>query len=131
MELKNLKPRFGRWLTIDELRGFLSETPDQVFEQVPINRRLLEIASEFVEEQKGWWEHPAWEGFLERLGRDGFNLTREVEPPIGNILEIFKAYYHTERFEAIVDKRRKPASPKTGRTRNARTSGKKPAVKEA
>lgn len=130
MEIKNLKPRFGRWLTIDELRGFLSETPDEVLQQVPLNRRLLEIASEFVEEQRGWWEHPAWEGFLERLDRDGFNLTKEVEPPIGNILEIFKEYYHSNRFEAIVEKRRKPATPKAARTPNARSSGKKQAVKE-
>jgi len=131
MEIKNLKPRFGRWLTIDELRSFLAETPDQVFEQVPINRKLLEIASEFVEEQKGRWEHPAWEGFLERLGRDGFNLTKEVEPPIGNILEIFKAYYHTDRFEAIADKRRKPQTQKTAPAQNHRSSGKKQAVKQA
>jgi hypothetical protein len=113
------------------LKGFLSEIPDRVFEQVPINRRLLEIASEFVEEQKGWWEHPAWEGFLERLGRDGFNLTKEVEPPIGSILEIFKAYYHADRFEAIADKRRKPATRKTAHAQNARPSGKKQPVKQA
>jgi hypothetical protein len=124
MELKNLKPKFGRWLTIDELRAFLTETPDDLFAQVPINRKLLEIASEFVEHQQGWWEHPDWEGFLDRLARDGFHLSSEVEPPIGNILEIFKQYYHRDGFQEIADKRRKPSAKKRTRSKVARSSKK-------
>lgn len=131
MELKNLKPKFGRWLTIDELRGFLTETPEEVFQKIPINRKLLEIASEFVEEQKGRWEHPDWEGFLDRLGRDGFQLSKEFEPPIGNILEIFKDYYHRDSFEAIAEKRRKPATRKTAPSRNSRSLGKGQTEKHA
>ena len=131
MELKNLKPKFGRWLTIDELRGFLAETPEEVFQQVPINRKLLEVASEFVEEQQGRWEHPDWEGFLERLSRDGFRLSKEVEPPIGNILEIFKNYYHRDSYEEISEKRRKPETRKPTRARNTPSPGKVPAAKEA
>ena len=131
MELKNLKPKFGRWLTIDELRGVLAETPDEVFQQVPINRKLLEIASVFVEEQNGWWEHPDWECFLERLGRDGFQLSKEVEPPIGHILEIFKDYYHRESFQAIAEKRRKPATQKTPRSGTRGPARRKQATKQA
>ncbi len=131
MELKNLKPKFGRWLTIDELKAFLTETPDEIFEQVPINRKLLEIASEFVEQQQGWWEHPDWEGFLDRLARDGFQLSREVEPPIGSILEIFKEYYHRDGFHEIVDKRRKPAVRRSTRSRNERPSKKGQATSPA
>lgn len=131
MELKDLKPKLGRWLTIDELRGFLTETPDEIFDKVPINRKLLETASEFVERQQGSWEHPDWEGFLETLSGDGFQVSREVEPPIGSILEIFKEYYHRDRFEAITEKRRKPAAQKPSRTGRARQPGKKQAVKEA
>ena len=131
MELKNLKTKFGQWLTIDELRGFLAETPDEVFQQVPINRKLLEVASEFVEEQQGQWEHPDWEGFLERLSRDGFRLSKEVEPPIGNILEIFKQYYHRDSFEAIAEKRRKPETRKTPRSRKTQPPGKGQAAKQA
>lgn len=130
MEMKDLKSRFGRWLTIDELRGFLTETPEEVFDRLPINRKLLETASEFVEKQQGWWEHPDWEGFLQTLSGDGFQVSKEVEPPIGNILEIFKQYYHQDRFQAIIEKRRKPtqkASP-SGTTRPA---GKKQAAKQA
>lgn len=131
MELKNLKPRFGRWLTIDELRGFLSETPDEVFQQVPINRELLEIASVFVEEQNGRWEHPDWEGFLERLNREGFQLSKEVEPPIGSILEIFKDYYHRDSFQAVAEKRRKPATLKTPRSGARRPARRSQAAKQA
>ena len=130
MELKNLKPKLGRWLTIDELRGFLAEMPDEIFRQVPINRKLLEIASVFVEEQNGWWEHPDWEGFLERLGRDGFQLSQEVEPPIGSILEIFKDYYHRDRFEAIAEKRRKPAARKTSSSKTRRPARRRQAEKQ-
>ena len=131
MELKNLKPKFGRWLTIDELRGVLAETPDEVFQQVPINRKLLETASVFVEEQNGWWEHPDWEGFLERLGRDGFQLSKEVEPPIGSILEIFKDYYHRDSFQAIVEKRRKPATRKTSRSGTTQPARRRQAARNA
>jgi hypothetical protein len=131
MELKNLKPKFGRWLSIEELQGFLTEMPDEIFEQVPINRKLLEVASEFVEEQQGWWEHPDWEGFLERLSRDGFRLSKEVEPPIGSILEIFKEYYHRDGFETIVDKRRKPPARKTASANGTRRENKKQAEKQA
>jgi hypothetical protein len=132
MDLKNLKPILGRWLTIEELRGFLTETPEEVVQQVPINRKLLETASEFVEARQGRWEHPDWEGFLARLSNDGFRLSKELEPPIGNILEIFKAYYHRDGFEAIAEKRRKPAAQKHTRANKATTApGRKQTIKQA
>ncbi len=132
MELEKLKPKFGRWLTIDELRGFLTEMPDEVFRRVPINRKLLETASVFVEQQNGWWEHPDWERFLERLRGDGYQLSTELEPPIGSILEIFKDYYHRDRFQAIAEKRRKPSVRKASRSgKTARPSSVKRATKRA
>jgi len=130
MELKTLKPKLGRWLSIEELRGFLAAAPDDVCQGVPINRKLLEIASEFVEANNGWWEHPDWESYLDRLDREGFRLTEESKGHIGGILEIFKGYYHNHAFQAIAEKRRKPgnrntASPrKTAATRRSRTSEK-------
>jgi hypothetical protein len=132
MEMKDLKSRFGRWLTIDELRGLLAETPEEVFDRLPINRKLLETASEFVENQRGWWEHPDWEGFLQTLTGDGFQVSKDLEPPIGNILEIFKQYYHQDRFQAIIEKRRRPAAQKVSRSAAApRPTGKKQAAKQA
>jgi len=131
MELKNLKPILGQWLTIDELRGFLTETPEEVVQQVPINRKLLETASEFVEERQGRWEHPEWEGFLARLSNDGFHLSKEVEPPIGNILEIFKAYYQRNGFQAIAEKRRKPVTQKNTRAPKSPSLSKRQTIKQA
>lgn len=116
MELNVLKPRLGRWLSIDELRGFLAETPETICQGIPINRKLLESASKFVEEKQGWWEHPDWESYLDRLHLEGFSLSEETQAPIGSILEIFKAYYHNNKFQAIAEKRRKPATRKKGET---------------
>jgi hypothetical protein len=117
MEIKSLKPRIGDWLTIEELKDFLELIPDDVGERIPINRKLLEVASEFVEEKRGWWEHPDWEGFLNRLHSEGFNLSEEVKAPIGNILEIFKGYYHSNKFHAVAQKRRKQPEQRTANYR--------------
>lgn len=124
MELSALKPKLGRWLSIRELKGFLAETPEEVCQGIPINRKLLEIASKFVEEKQGWWEHPDWEDYLDRLHKQGFSLSEECQAPIGNILEIFKDYYHNNNFEAIADKRRKPASRKSDSTRKPKAAKK-------
>ncbi len=110
MELKSLKTRLGNWLTIEELKHFLSNLPDEIANKIPINRELLEHASEFVEERKGWWEHHDWESFLARLEERGFSLSEEVKAPIGNILEIFKGYYHSDNFHKILEKRRSESS---------------------
>jgi len=111
MELKTLKPKLGRWLAIEELRGFLADAPEGVCHDLPINRKLLEMASEFVEEKNGRWEHPDWEAYLERLHREGYRLNEESKGSVGGILEIFKAYYHNHDFPLIAEKRRKPANP--------------------
>jgi hypothetical protein len=111
MELKALKQKLGRWFSIEELKTFLAELPDGVCQKIPINQKLLRIASEFVEEQGGRWEHADWESFLARLSKERFSISDEARAPIGNVLEIFKKYYHSNNFETIVEKRQKPATP--------------------
>ncbi len=110
MKLKILKLTLGHWLSINELKGFLLEMPDEVFQRIPVNRKLLEFASEFVEERRGWWEHPDWEFFLDKLDNEGFSPLVDVHVPIGNILEIFKSYYHSGNFHKIVNARKKTYS---------------------
>ena len=122
MELKHLKPKLGSWLSIEELKGFLAETPEEICQGIPINRRLLEIASEFVEERHGWWEHPDWEAYLERLQKEGYSLSESCKVPIGSILEIFKDYYHRDNFQAISEKRRKPGDRNTRAARPSASS---------
>ena len=117
MELRALKPKLGRWLTIEELKGFLAAMPDELCHGIPINRKLLEIASQFVEESRGWWEHPEWESYLHRLSQEGFELSQDANDAIGNILEIFKGYYREENFQVITEKRRKPANRGAGPSR--------------
>lgn len=107
MDLKALKPKLGRWLTLDELREQLSRMPEEICEGIPINRKLLETASEFVEARRGWWEHADWEAFLQNLQGQGYRLSEEHRAPIGSILEIFKKYYHADNFGEVVEKRRK------------------------
>ena len=86
MDQKALKSKLGRWLQIIELQNFFTQMPSEIFEKTPFNRKLLEIASKFVEDQNGWWEHPGWEGFLDLLQSDDTrfalswveNLSQEV-----------------------------------------------------
>jgi hypothetical protein len=131
MELKALKPRIGNWLTIEELKDFFTTMPDHICQRIPINRKLLEVASEFVEEKNGWWEHPDWEAFLNRLQDEGFHLSEEVKAPIGNILEIFKGYYHNDKFEMVLEKRRKASVQRATHSRRSSGPQKSRPVKEA
>jgi hypothetical protein len=112
MELKKLKPKLGGWLTIEELRDHLTRIPKELYQGIPINRKLLETASEFVEARRGSWEHADWESFLQDLNAQGFHLSEEHKASIGNILEIFKKYYHADSFHEVSKKRRKSASEK-------------------
>ena len=125
MHDKTLKTRFGRWLSIDELRDLFTHLPEDTVHTVPVNRKLLETASEFVEKKSGWWEHRDWSGFLESLDEQGFRTSQEFQPAIGSILEIFKTRYQRGEFGTVVEKRRKATPPRTNR--NARKSPTPPA----
>ncbi|MEW6444154.1 MAG: hypothetical protein AB1640_24690 [bacterium] len=107
MDLKHLKPKLGKWLAIDELRDQLATMPETVCNSIPVNRKLLETAAEFVEVRRGWWEHADWEAFLQELHAKGFNLSEEHKAPIGNILEIFKKYYRSDTYKEVAEKRRR------------------------
>ena len=120
MDQKALKSKLGRWLQIVELQNFFTQMPSEIFENTPFNRKLLEIASKFVEDQNGWWEHPGWEGFLDLLEKEGYRLSDQSKDSVGNILEIFKGHYHSNEFQVIIDKRRKPSTPRKSRTQKAK-----------
>jgi hypothetical protein len=49
MELKALEPKLGRWLSIEELKGFFAELPYEICQRIPMNQKLLNMASDFVE----------------------------------------------------------------------------------
>lgn len=112
MDVHSLKPRLGRWLAVEEIRDLLSEQPDHLVQQLPVNRKLLETASVFVEQRAGSWEHEDWNGFLAGLWEQGFQVAEENHALIGSLLEIFKAYHRRGDFHAIAENRRKPPAPR-------------------
>ena len=56
-------------------------------------QQLLDMAGNFVTQQKGKWEHKDWEAFLGQVSKAGVELTDEVKRNIGNILEASKHFY--------------------------------------
>lgn len=56
--------------------------------------RLLKLAGDFVERQKGAWDHTAWLGFLEEVQKKGIELTGDMERYIGLVLETMKKVYN-------------------------------------
>ncbi|GMU92390.1 MAG: hypothetical protein AMXMBFR4_14480 [Candidatus Hydrogenedentota bacterium] len=58
-------------------------------------QNLLDMAGDFVTEQKGKWEHKDWEAFLGQVQKAGVTLTDEVKRNLGNILEASKHFYNS------------------------------------
>ncbi|MBF0318956.1 MAG: hypothetical protein HQL01_04005 [Nitrospirae bacterium] len=56
--------------------------------------RLLKLANDFVERQKGTWDHAAWLGFLEEVQKKGIEMTSDMERYIGLVLETLKKVYN-------------------------------------
>ena len=55
--------------------------------------KLLDLAGEFVTEQKGAWEHDDWEAFLAKATKTGVEMDDESKRNLGNILEASKYFY--------------------------------------
>ena len=55
-------------------------------------QKLLDLAGQFVVDQKGKWNHAEWEGFLEKAGKLGIALNDETKRNLGNILEASKSF---------------------------------------
>ena len=53
---------------------------------------VLEITGKFVADQKGQWDHDAWESFLGQVGALGVTLDDEAKRNLGNILESSKYF---------------------------------------
>lgn len=56
-------------------------------------QHFLNMAGDFVAEQKGKWEHKDWEAFLEQVQKAGWELSDELKKNLGNILEATKQFY--------------------------------------
>jgi len=56
-------------------------------------QQILSLTEKFVSSQKGEWEHDEWEGWLDKVGALGVELTDETKRNLGNILESCKHFY--------------------------------------
>lgn len=54
---------------------------------------LLNLAGNFVEKQKGMWDHTAWNKFLADIQSKGLKLNQDIEGKLGLTLETMKKYY--------------------------------------
>ncbi|WP_420266884.1 hypothetical protein [Candidatus Magnetominusculus dajiuhuensis] len=54
---------------------------------------LIELASKFVEQQGGKWDHTAWLEFLSNIQRKGFYLSNDMQSYLGSMLESMKKLY--------------------------------------
>ena len=54
---------------------------------------LIKRASQFVEKQKGVWDHSKWQAFLSELQQKGDEMTEEMKDHLGVVLESMKKYY--------------------------------------
>ncbi len=69
---------------------------------------LIDYLSQFVERQKGIWDHNSWVEFLTDIQKQGFELTDDVKDFIGSLLESMKKTYEsitdTEGIEKVISK---------------------------
>ncbi len=91
MALADLKKRLGKWFDVDEIRGSLENLREELLGR--FDSRLLDRAADFVDRQKGRWEHQDWEGFLDDLKREGYEISGEMRDQVGLLLERFKELY--------------------------------------
>ena len=55
---------------------------------------VITNAKNFVEKQKGKWDHSLWENFLKDIQKKGVSLTEETSGLIGSVLESLKKIYN-------------------------------------
>ncbi|MBF0465173.1 MAG: hypothetical protein HQK88_02205 [Nitrospirae bacterium] len=55
---------------------------------------LIEMASEFVQKQKGVWDHTAWTNFLAEAKTMGYEVNDELKSYLGTLLDSMKRVYN-------------------------------------
>ena len=54
---------------------------------------LTKTASDFVTSQSGMWDHDAWMDFLSRVQQTGVEISEDMQPKLGDLLEAMKEYH--------------------------------------
>ncbi len=55
--------------------------------------KIITSAREFIEKQKGQWDHFKWQGFLDDVQNKGIDLTKEMQDYLGLVLESMNKFY--------------------------------------
>lgn len=67
---------------------------------------LIELATKFVEQQGGKWDHTAWLEFLSEIQKSGYNLSHDMQSYLGSMLESLKKVHgsinSTGRIESVM-----------------------------
>jgi len=71
---------------------------------------LLDIAGQFVVDQKNDWDHDGWEALLTKVAAKGVIINDESKRHLGNILESCKYLYGVGGAEPL--KKKAAAKPK-------------------
>jgi hypothetical protein len=56
---------------------------------------LLALATKFVEQQSGAWDHNAWLDLMSDVQKKGFSVTHDFQLQMGVMLENMKKFYST------------------------------------
>ncbi len=91
MTKTDVKKRLGGWYLLDEVRGDLENWREEML--MRIDSAIFDLAADFVERNKGDWNHQGWEGFLEEIKGEDYELGGDLADHVGLILERFKLIY--------------------------------------
>ncbi len=72
-------------------------------------QNLLDTVGEFVNKQKGKWEHKDWESLVDQVQKGGVVLTDEYKKSLGHMLEATKQFYGSL---SVPDKKKAAPKPK-------------------
>jgi hypothetical protein len=62
---------------------------------------ILGAAAGFVERQKGFWDHNAWDGFVREMRDRGFQFSDEMLAYLGQMLDAMKKFYRAASIETV------------------------------
>jgi hypothetical protein len=79
------------------------ETPMASKQAVPFDE-LTRLASEFVKQQQGMWDHSAWLDFLARVQGRGIEMSADMQANLGGLLEAMKEYHTAVSSTADMEK---------------------------
>ncbi len=75
-------------------------------------KAVISLATKFVEQKKGSWNHADWEDLLGQVGKAGVPVTDEVKIKLGSLLETSKFFFALEPAEAPKASKARPKSKK-------------------